>query len=172
MIFTRISEITYEDFSVTDSSDNLVSGLDSTSFTTHLFDADGNEANDATTFVNITELGYGHYRCSFIPNRIGMWYLIVYHQIYFPWGKSGSIQVFANDFDSITTMITRILGLVQEDFYLDNTIYDGNNNMLSGRIRIYSDSSSVGTSNNVIDTYNITAVYSGKQMTSYSVVKQ
>ena len=68
----------------------------------------------------------------------------------------------------------RLLGLVQENQYLDQTVYTTYNNqklLTSGRIRTYSDSASVGTSSNVVATYNITAVWSGDEMESYKVTK-
>lgn len=170
MITGRISYTVYEDFTVTDQNNNLVTGIDSTSFTTSLFDPLDNEVSDSSAII-ITELGEGHYRSSFVPNIAGTWYLVVYHSTYFPWGKSGTIQVFANDIDSVATFVTRVLGLVQENFAIDNTTYDANNNLTTGRIRIYSNAASVGTGSNIIATYNITATYSGLKMTSYKVVK-
>ena len=68
----------------------------------------------------------------------------------------------------------RVLGLLQENQYLDNTTYtnyNGQKLLSSGRIRIYSDAVSVGTSNNVVATYNIIASWSGDEMQSYKVVK-
>ena len=169
MILGLVGEQSNEDFSVVDESNDLVSSLDSTAFTAHLFDPAGSISSIG---VNISELGHGHYRASFIPSSIGMWMLIVYHSAYFPTGKSGSIQVFANDFDSITTLVTRILGLTQENFYIDNTSYDSNNNLTQSRIRIYSDEISVGTANDVIATYNMTSTFDGNgNMTDYTVKK-
>ncbi len=171
MILGRVGEAASERFSVADDSHSLVAGIDNTSFTVHLFDPTGNL--DSTSTITITEMGNGHYQTEFIPNAVGMWYMIVYHATYFPAGKSGDIQVFANDFDTITNIVTRILGLTQENFYIDNASYDGNSMMTASRIRIYSNSSSVGTSNDVISTYNMTAAYSGNgEMQNYKVVKQ
>ena len=126
MILGRISEKVDEDFSVTNQNGTLVPGIDSTSFVYHIFDSNGNDVS-STVNVNITELGYGHYRSSFIPNSVGNWMLAVYHPTYFPWGKTGSIQIFSNDFDTIALMVKRILGLTQENFYMDQNTYDQNN---------------------------------------------
>ena len=54
--------------------------------------------------------------------------------------------------------IDKILGLVHQNIYIDETGYDAYDNLSSARIRIYSDSSSVGTANDVISTYRITSV--------------
>lgn len=171
MILGRVGETVQDDFSVTDSSDALVAGIDSTAFTLHLFDESGSEVS-TTVPVNITELGYGHYRAEFTPNAVGMWMLSVYHTTHFPWGKTGNIQVFANDFDTIETILTRILGLTQENFYIDQTTFDTSNNLTASRVRIYSDAASVGTSSNVIATYLMTATYTGNNMETYTMKKQ
>lgn len=171
MTFGRIGTSIEEDFSVTNSSDVLVSGIDGTSFSSHLFNSNGDEVS-STVLVSITELGHGHYRAQFIPNNIGTWFIAVYHPIYFPWGKIGTIQVFSNDFDTISTVLTRALGLSQENFYMDNNVYDTSGNLISGRIRIYSDSISVGSNSNILSTYEIAASYTNGQMDNYSVKKQ
>ena len=58
--------------------------------------------------------------------------------------------------------------------YLDNTTYttfNGQKLLSTGRIRTYSDAISVGTTNNVIATYQITTSWSGDEMQSYKVIK-
>lgn len=79
-----------------------------------------------------------------------------------------------NEYDVILTAVqaetTRILGLTQENQFIDNTVYAGKN-LTSARLRIYSDAASVGTALNVTDTYTITAVYTGAGMQTYSMVK-
>jgi len=53
--------------------------------------------------------------------------------------------------------LKRILGLVHENIFIDNPSYDGDGNMTSARLRIYSNPASVGTGSDVIGTYQITA---------------
>jgi hypothetical protein len=53
--------------------------------------------------------------------------------------------------------LKRIVGLVHENFYIDNPVYDTDNNLVSARVRIYSDAASVGTGSNIIGTYTITS---------------
>lgn len=43
--------------------------------------------------------------------------------------------------------------------------------MASGRVRIYSNASSVGTDNNVTATYWVVSMWSGDELTSYKVTK-
>lgn len=173
MILGRVGNTINDDFSVVDAQNVLQANIDSTAFIVHLFDPDGNEVS-TTIPVTITNLGYGHYRANFIANSVGLWMLIVYHNTYFPWGKSDDIQVFANDFDSISTLLTRVLGLTQENFAIDDTIYDSNNNLTQSRIRIYNDASNVGSENGVIATYRMTALYDPNNvnnMTAYTMKK-
>lgn len=72
-------------------------------------------------------------------------------------------------------MLQRILGLVQENYYLDQTSYidySGQKLLAGGRMRIYSDPSSIGTDDDVIATYIITPVWSGNELQTYKVEKQ
>ena len=68
-------------------------------------------------------------------------------------------------------MLQKILGLVQENFSVDQTIYDNENNLTSSRVRIYNDNTSVGTEINILEEYIMTASYTGVQMTSYKMEK-
>lgn len=173
MILGRVGNAINDDFSVTNAQNVLTPNIDSTAFIVHLFDSSGSEVS-STIPVTITGLGHGHYRASFTANSVGLWMLIVYHNTYFPWGKSNNIQVFANDFDTITTLLTRVLGLTQENFAIDNTVYDGNNNLTQSRIRLYDSESNVGSNNGVISTYNMIATYDPNNvnnMLSYQLKK-
>ena len=193
-----VNQTVYENFTVVDQSSNLISGLVDGDFTKNLFD---NDKNLSAISVTISEMGSGGYRAEYIPNNIGNWFLIIYHDTYFPWGKAGETQVFNNSIDNIDTKVvslsgdigeldtkvvslsgdigeldtltTRILGLVQENYYVDNATYNSIGCMISSRIRVYSNSSAVGTNNDVIATYNVTADYDQQgRMTEYKVVKQ
>ena len=78
------------------------------------------------------------------------------------------------DLSNIETYMLRALGLMQENQYLDQTVYtnyQGIKLLTSGRIRSYSSASSVGTDNDIIAIYNITTTWNGDEMTSYKVVK-
>jgi hypothetical protein len=148
--------LTHEHFTVSDSNNNLISGIDSTEFTVYVYDPDNNEVSD---YINgyFVDLGNGNYKYSFIPNKTGVWYITVIHQIYFPWGKSDDIYVDIEDLSGIYNIVIRTLGLTHHNIYIDNPIYDDQNNMISARVRIYNDSNSVGTDSNVIETYLITS---------------
>jgi len=170
MILGRIGIEVKEDFSVTDPSRSLVPGIDETSFTYNIFAPNGDEVS-STIPVSISELGHGHYRAEFLPNVVGTWMLAVYHSTYFPWGKTGSIQIFSNDFDTVTILIQRVLGLVQENFFIDQAVYDDHNNLLSSRIRTYTNEASVGTNNDILAEYYMEASYVDSKMETYKVKK-
>jgi hypothetical protein len=68
--------------------------------------------------------------------------------------------------------LKRIIGLVHENIYIDNPVYDGDGNLTSARLRIYSAPGSVGTVNDVIGTYQITAPGDGAgRFTSWKQIK-
>ncbi len=65
----------------------------------------------------------------------------------------------------------RLLGLNQENQFIDQNVYDGNGHLTSARVRLYSSAGSVGTASDVIAIYTMTAVWSGDEMTSYKMVR-
>lgn len=65
------------------------------------------------------------------------------------------------------TKLSRVLGLLHENIYIDNPSYDSDDNLVSARVRIYSDASSVGTTSNVIGTYEITSAGDGAGKFTY-----
>jgi hypothetical protein len=67
---------------------------------------------------------------------------------------AGSFGYVINE---INLDLKRTLGLMHENIFIDETVYDGHGNLQSARVRIYSDSSSVGSDFNVIGTYTITS---------------
>jgi len=88
---------------------------------------------------------------------------------------AGSLAVFlttmASDITTLQTFMERTLGLSQENQAIDQMVYT-NGRLTSSRIRIYSSAGSVGTDNDVIATYTMSATYSGENLETYSVVKQ
>lgn len=88
----KINEVLYDEFVVTDSSGNLITGLVDGNFTRDLYNPSGSEVSGTVT-VTITELGNGKYRVSFTPNELGNWILTVYNATYFSYGKSANYNV-------------------------------------------------------------------------------
>jgi hypothetical protein len=61
---------------------------------------------------------------------------------------------------------------MHENIFIDQPGYDINANLISARVRIYSDSASVGTANNIIGTYQITSDGTGRgQFANWKQVK-
>jgi len=69
--------------------------------------------------------------------------------------------------------IDRILGLVHENIYIDQTVFDEYGNMVSARLRIYEDSVNVSTNNGVLAQYRITSTPNGPgKFTRWKHVKE
>lgn len=91
----KLNAVCYDEFVVTDSAGNLITGLVDGNFTRDLYDPAGNEVSGAIT-VAIVELGTGKYRVDYTPNKIGNWVLTIYHATYFTWGKSMNYRCETN----------------------------------------------------------------------------
>lgn len=167
----RVGQPVVRGFSVTDLNNNLVPGLSASEFTEDLFNPSGTEVSGVIT-VTYTELGSGHYEATFTPNVSGDWFLAVYNSTHFPWGKTGMTRVYESDFDTLSDEHKRILGLVHENFYIDQTTFDSDCNLIAARVRIYDLPANVGTSTGVIGEYEITVSASGPgKFTTWKQVK-
>jgi hypothetical protein len=131
---------------------------------------------------NMTELGDGSYYYDYANYDSEKNYSIrcdggsclAYTERYTFAGNENYIDDIKNMFDTNTTIL-RNLGLSQENYYLDQTVYisyQGAKLLTGGRIRVYSDAVSVGTDSNVIATYIITASWTDDKLQTYKVVKQ
>jgi hypothetical protein len=158
-----------EHFTVSDSNGNLISGIDSTAFTVYVYNpADAEVSGSVSGFF--TELGNGSYKYTFTPDSIGIWYVVVIHPVYFPWGKLDDVNVDEASLTDVYRDVVKTLGLTHHNMYIDNTTFDEHGNMVAGRVRIYSDPASVGTDSDVIETYLITA--DGTQCGQFSYWQQ
>lgn len=156
MILGVINRPVEEHFTVADASGNLISGIDSTTFTVHVYDPTAAEVTLSVS-GSFIELGNGSYKYVFTPDSNGTWYVVVTHPTYFPWGKTDDVQVYDNDLSAIYNDVVKTLGLVHHNFYIDDATYDDFGNMVSARVRIYNSASNVGTNAGVIETYRIEA---------------
>lgn len=166
----KLNNEVIEDFNVTDNYHLPVLNLNIGNFDLKIYNNAGQERT-STVNASLQELGNGNYRLVYTPDTKGIWSTIIKHQIYFPYGKGNCVNVIDYDINDIGDMIKRMLGLTQENYYLYNNIYDQNNNLTNGKIRIYSNSGSVGTINDIIAEYNITATYVNNNLETYSVTK-
>lgn len=159
-----------EYFTVSDGSGNLISGIDTTAaFTTYVYNPSNVEVS-LSVETGIIELGNGSYKYIFTPNAEGMWYVVITHPTYFPWGKTDDVQVFSGDLSDIYESVIKTLGLGHHNVYIDDTTYDNYGNLVSARVRIYSNAASVGTSLNIIETYRLEA--DGTQCGQFNYFKQ
>jgi len=156
MVLGVINKPVNEHFTISDRNGNLISGVDSTTLTVYVYDPSASEVTSSVS-GSFTELGDGNYKYTFTPDSNGTWYVVVTHPTYFPWGKTDDVQVYDNDISAIYNDVVKTLGLVHHNIYIDDATYDEFGNMIGARVRIYSDSASVGSSSNVIETYRIEA---------------
>jgi hypothetical protein len=63
-----------------------------------------------------------------------------------------------SDTSAIDNKVNKILGLVHHNIYIDEPEYDEDDNMVSSRLRIYSNPDSVGSEANVISSYRVTSI--------------
>jgi len=145
-----------EHFTVANASGVLIIGIDTTSFGVYVYNPSGTEVSSSVS-GSFTELGNGNYKYTFTPDTNGIWYITVTHPTYFSSGKSDDIVVDSSDLTAIYDAVIRALGLINHNVYIDQPVYDDDTNLISGRVRIYSDAASVGTDSNVIETYLMTA---------------
>lgn len=124
--------------------------------------------DSAVSAPSISELSSGFYKFSFDMDNVDS-------DLYFVADDGDSNYISGrldkNNDTTIMDDLERCLGLTQENQFVDNTLYDGQGNLLSCRVRIYSLASSVGTVNDVIAEYAMTATYVGSAMSDFSMVK-
>lgn len=72
---------------------------------------------------------------------------------------------------AIDFKMDKALGLAQENQYMDQTVYNGDGNLTSARIRLYSSAADVGTVNSVIATYSLVSTWNGTQLATCKVTK-
>lgn len=152
---------TYLELVVLNQTGNFISGL---SITCNIYRSFDDSLFSSKTLIEVGTSGV--YKSSIIFTEIGQ-FRIVYTT---PYKYDNAIETIL--VDDIDEQIKRILGLSQENYRIFNPSYDSRNNLLSGKIKIYSSASDVDTDTNAIANYSITAVYDGQnQMTSYKVKK-
>lgn len=87
--------------------------------------------------VAIAEIGSsGEYKIEFTPDTEGVWsvnVLIDYNKDW--WGAEYVAEITA--IDEIYEMVRRVLGLGQENIYIDNTVYDPGSQLVGSRVRIF-----------------------------------
>jgi len=129
----------------------------------------------------------GRYEATWIPTSVGVYstLFIIYsdidHLIESIVYTREIEQVFVsnNNMDSLADKLVRILGLVHENAFIDNTIYNDLGSLISARIRIFNGRSTVEAATDggsevtgLIATYQIDATYESEcKMGTYRVKK-
>lgn len=191
-------EVVTDSFIVTDDEGTIVTGLVNGNFTKYLYNPSDSEVWSGQGGT-ITELGNGAYKITFTPNAEGTWILMITHVTYFPAGKVANYQCFDDPFaktteivdglldevinssnhfttDTVGETLTILRGLVQQNFMLDETVYNADNLLTSGRIRIFTNKTEVGAATDggsgqgEIATFTIASVAQGGSLVkSYKV---
>ena len=157
MLLGVINEPVEQHFTINKNNGDPIVGFDTTGLiSSFVYDPDGNEVSSSID-EQYVELGNGDYKYIFTPNKTGTWYINLREDQYFPWGKTGDVQVYSGDISDVFENVRKTLGLVHHNMYIDEPVYDEVGNMISARVRIYSDAASVGSDSNVIETYLITS---------------
>lgn len=84
------------------------------------------------------------------------------------------IEAEAIEANSDKTNLLRILGLTHDNVVIDNNVYDLQGNLLSSRIRHYSNKAqaeAAGTTG-LLDTWTVTATYNNERLETYTVVRE
>lgn len=127
----------------------------------------------------MSELGYGFYYYNFAGYDYTKDYAIVCDgsdelpdaERYVIAGNEN----YHEDIDNVISnnnLLKRMIGLMHENIYIDNPIYDESNNLVNARVRIYSNPASIGSDINVIGSYLISSTGSGPgKFTNWSQLK-
>lgn len=73
-----------------------------------------------------------------------------------------------NALSNLNLNVAKTLGLAQHNYFVDETVYDGNS-LVSARYRIYYSSQDVGTDNGVIASYRMSSSHAGALLEEYQV---
>jgi hypothetical protein len=128
----------------------------------------------------MTEVGDGHYVYDYIAYDLDKNYAIRSDgggtlpnaDRYKYAGNENYIEDIQAGLVIIQSDLKRVLGLMHENIYIDQPVFDGDGNLTSARVRIYSAPGSVGTTSDVIGTYEITAPGDGAgKFTSWKQVR-
>lgn len=107
---------------------------------------------------------------------VGGHYTVVY-QLFLDAGfttlSSFDIEAEAIEANSDKTNILRILGLTHDNVKIDNQTYDGENNLLTSRIRHYDTetNANLGGATGLLNTWQVTATYTAGLLSDYRVTR-
>jgi len=126
------------------------------------------------TVLDLVHKAKGRYEANWTPSAVG-----VYSSIFIIYSDSGhtieslaytreieQIFVTASSIDDLATKIARVLGLLHENAFIDNTVFDAFSQLLSCRIRIFDSKTNAEAATDggsetagLIATYSMDATY-------------
>lgn len=155
------------------------SGLVQANFDVQIFRDGVEQVGHAFT---IAEIGTtGQYRFVFTPNSTAFWLAVVsipYNREV--WG--GAYDIVDESTTTLYEMVRRALGLIHENIYIDETVYDPNSQLETARVRLFSSAADVdlatdggspppgGTDPQHVAAYQVITVWEG--VNRYKVFKQ
>lgn len=73
---------------------------------------------------------------------------------------------------TVAAQMIRAMGLLHENSVMDQTLYNGGNNLTSARLRIYNSkaNANAATGTGLLATYTVAATYTGDNLLTYTVV--
>lgn len=136
--------------------------------------------------IDLDHKAKGRYEATWTPSAVGS-----YSSLFITYADAGHIveslvytregeQIFVTQshIDDIAAKLIRVLGLVHENAFIDNTTYDSNCMLLTARLRIFATKAEAqaatdGGSEPALETYTIDADYEGPgRMRQYRMVKE
>lgn len=141
-----------------------------------------------TATVDLTHLAKGRYEATWVPTTVGAYtaqffiYVDAGHTIETIVYSREAEQIFVtkNSTDDLAAAITRVLGLVHENAFIDNTAYDTNSQLIAARLRIFDSKANAQAATDggsettgLVATYSIEADYQAiGQTRQYRMVKE
>jgi hypothetical protein len=145
-------------------------------------------AGTPTATVDLVHQAKGRYEGSWVPSTVGTYtaqffvYADVGHTVESIVYSREAEQVFVSgsSVDALAVSITRLLGLVHENSFIDNTTFDESNQLLTARLRIYDGKANTqaatyggAETTGLVATYTIESEYEAVgKMRQYRMLKE
>jgi len=119
----------------------------------------------------------GRYESEWIPSSTGVYtaHFIVYSDVGHTvesivyTREAEQMVVTVNDTDDIALMMVRVLGLVHENVFIDNTVHDVSGQLVAARVRVFASKTDVEFATDggaetagLISSYEMSTVYEGE----------
>jgi hypothetical protein len=125
--------------------------------------------------VNLDHIVDGLYGTTYVPVTEGIYTLV--YALYTDLGRTVAAkfdrEVETLDVNSERINIVKLLGLVHENTVFDQQTYNGNGQLLTGRIRSYDTKTNadLASGSGLLFTWHISAAYSGTNLIDYKLTR-